>query len=340
MSTPTTVTELFEAYIAAKSCVVRGNTLSQNRMGIRWFLRANGNIPFREATRSHAQAMRRLLVGNYPNKTTVTDYMKGAATIFRWACFDQDWMDRDIFCRLHLTKQPHKPLRIYTDSEIQAMCDVADTAWQVKILLGYYCGLRLSEVLNLRRCDIDLSQGIVSIRSHPDEKNGWPWKVKTWRSDRRVSFNGKLARVIKGRLAALPQAQPYLTLMPREYKKVMVLKHEGRLTEERCLHPITTTARIMAQLQEKAGIPHGTFHNLRHSFGTNCLLGGMQIDVVAKLMGNTRQVVANYYVEINEGRAMKQLRDLQAKPTFGVAEFESTALRPPAVRSTKLSYTP
>lgn len=345
----TIITELLQAYLDAKLAggEIKHGTAEATKRAVMKFITANGNLPIRELNHRHAEIFRTRLKAHYINPTTINDVIKACRPVFKWACH-HGWMGVDIFSRLKLLKVHKKPRRIYSDDEVQAMLSVSDEMWRLRILWSYHTGMRLSEMLNLRREDISLRQHIVSIRRHEDTQQTWAWEPKSFRGTRNIEFPVELAEQVALRYRRIPDFQPYPNLTPRQYATCIELFRSGRLTEDRRNRPVSNITPTIDRIQAQAGIPRGTYHNLRHTFATHCALAGMNRYDLAYLMGDHPNTVDEYYVQINEGHANSSLRALRQtctapqnqNRTVGVTGYEPATSGPPDQRSNQAELHP
>src|SRR5205814_459702 len=70
------------------------------------------------------------------------------------------------------------------------------------VLLGYHCGLRVSEIAHLRIRDLDLIQGLATVIGKGDK-------------ERTVPMTEALKKILKSYLDLLDKTSPYLFPSPR-----------------------------------------------------------------------------------------------------------------------------
>jgi integrase len=59
---------------------------------------------------------------------------------------------------------------VFSSADIRALLAEADQDWQMAILLGYYCGMRLTDAASLTWADVNLAEGMISYQqSKTDE---------------------------------------------------------------------------------------------------------------------------------------------------------------------------
>ena len=129
------------------------------------------------------------------------------------------------------------------------------------LTLAYGCGLRASEVVRLRACDIDSEQMIIRVV----QAKG--------REDRNVMLPAEI-----------------LDLLRRWWKSRPTKRDAGVASEQRWLFPgridrQPTTARQFGRLFKQAAKAAGlrkaaSLHSLRHSFATHLLENGQDIRLI------------------------------------------------------------
>lgn len=137
-------------------------------------------------------------------------------------------------------------------------------------MMGFYGGLRISEVLNLEPRDIDEERGTMLIREGKGGKDG---------------------------IARLP---PFFR---KEMYELMPLK---KLLKVRALQKAFTKACIESGIKEKKPTVH--FHSLRHGFCTHAVEKGIDITRVQVLARHENISTTNIYTHLNPVIALKEFR--------------------------------
>ena len=182
---------------------------------------------------------------------------------------------------------PPKPERkeiIALDEEhIGALLEAAfGKSIYVPILLAVTTGLRRSEVLALRWCDVDLSRATLAVRQSLEQtKSGLRFKSpKTERSKRAIALPSITVDAL--RLHRLEQAELKLKLgIGWDETGLVCARYDG---EPRSPHAFS---RAFARFVEKIDIPHITFHGLRHSHATQMLRHGIHPKVAQERLGHS-----------------------------------------------------
>lgn len=158
--------------------------------------------------------------------------------------------------------RPKKPLqlpKVLNKEEIAAIIKaIQNLKHKTMIMLGYGCGLRVSEITALHINDIDGKRRLLFVRRAKGKK------------DRIISLS------------------PALLVMLREYYKQYKPKKflfEG--ATESATYSIRSLEAIIQTAKQKAGITKsGSMHMLRHSFATHLLDKGTDVVLIQKLLGH------------------------------------------------------
>jgi len=151
------------------------------------------------------------------------------------------------------------------------------------IMLGYACGLRVSEITALELKDID--------------------------EDRRLLF----IRRAKGKKDRVVGLSPVMIVMLREYKKQykpLAYLFEGQQKEK----PYSTRSleSIIKAAKAKAGINKtGSMHMLRHSFATHLIDKGTDVVFIQKLLGHNDIKTTLRYLHVTNKDMLNILSPLE-----------------------------
>lgn len=176
--------------------------------------------------------------------------------------------------------RPKKPLqlpRVLNREEVAAVINaIGNRKHRAMIMLAYGCGLRVSEVTNIRVGDVDGGRRILFIRRG----------------------KGKKDRVVSLSAAMLVMLREYY----REYRPAEYL-FEGLKRGSR--YSVRSLQAIMQQAKQRAGVRRaGNVHLLRHSFATHLLDKGTDVVLIQRLLGHNDIKTTLKYLHVTH-------RDLQ-----------------------------
>jgi site-specific recombinase XerD len=136
--------------------------------------------------------------------------------------------------------------------------------------LGYGCGLRVSEILNLKFTDIDRSRKIINIRSAKGNK------------DRVVILDDSILRLLE---------DYYREFKPKIY--VFNGHFKDQYTE-------SSINQFLKKYCAKAGIKKKIYiHLLRHCFATHLYESGTEMVLIQRLLGHSNIKTTQVYAKIS-----------------------------------------
>lgn len=166
---------------------------------------------------------------------------------------------------------------VLSKDEIQRMFDVCDNIKHKTILsLLYACGLRVSELINLKWSNIDRSRMIINIQKGKGNK------------DRHVMLPQNLLSLLE---------KYYHEYKPKEY----VLNGQNSLQ-----YSDRSVLQVVKQLAEKAGISKRVYtHLMRHCSFTHLCESGTDINLIQKLAGHSNVKTTMIYTHISDSLISK-----------------------------------
>ena len=167
---------------------------------------------------------------------------------------------------------------ILTREEIKKMIDCTSNIKHKLILkMLYGCGLRVSEVVNLKKEDANFQESLLHVRLAKGKK------------DRFV----KIPESIKNEL------QSYCVINGDEI--LFPSNRGGKLTT-------ATIQTIVEKSAKKAGVTKEVYpHLLRHSFATHLLENGTDLRIIQKLLGHSDIKTTQVYTQISQ-QSIKNVR--------------------------------
>ena len=139
------------------------------------------------------------------------------------------------------------------------------------LMLVYYVGLRVSEVVKLRVADIDTKRNMIYIRGAKGKK------------DRYTVLSRVSLKVLK---------EYWRVYRPRSWL-ISGAKQNSHLTPR-------TVEKILKEASRRAGITKDiTVHTLRHSFATHLLEGGVDLRYIQELLGHKSSKTTEIYTHVS-----------------------------------------
>ena len=183
--------------------------------------------------------------------------------------------------------RPKKPVqlpKVLSKEEIALLLRaITNLKHKTMLMLGYSCGLRVSEITGLKLTDIDEHRRILIIRKG----------------------KGKKDRVIG--------LSPVMIIMLRNYKekyKPADYVFEGQKPGTR--YSVRSLESIIHAAKEKVGIKKsGSMHMLRHSFATHLLDKGTDVVFIQKLLGHNDIKTTLRYLHVTNKDVLNILSPLE-----------------------------
>lgn len=172
--------------------------------------------------------------------------------------------------------EKHLPI-VLSQDEVQKMFDVCkNTKHKVILALLYSCGMRASELINLKWQHIDRSRRIINI----------------------ISGKGKKDRQVKLSDSLIPLLEKYYYL---DHPKEFVLNGQFGIQYSQ-----SSLRQVIKQIAQKAGISKRTYtHLLRHCCFTHMVENGMDINLIQKIAGHSSVKTTMIYCHISDSLIAK-----------------------------------
>lgn len=178
-------------------------------------------------------------------------------------------------------KRPKREKRlpiVLTKDEIKKMLDSIDTRKsKLMISLMYACGMRVSEILNLKASDLNFEEDVGYVRQ---------------------------AKGKKDRIFNIPK---FLTNdLKKQVKKQLEKNQEYLFTGPKGALSARNLQKIVNKTAQKAGIKKSVHcHTLRHSFATHLLENNIDIRKIQELLGHSDLSTTQIYTHISSEELKK-----------------------------------
>jgi site-specific recombinase XerD len=176
--------------------------------------------------------------------------------------------------------RPKKQLvlpKVLGESEVQKLFTVTDNIkHRAMLMLGYGCGLRVSEIVGLTIRNIDKSRMMILVER---------------------------AKGKKDRMVPLPESLlPLLREYYKQYKpKVYLFEgQDGGQYSIRSVQAVFQDAKAKGKVFKKVGV-----HGLRHSYATHLLEGGTDVRIIQELLGHNELKTTMRYTHVSKKELSK-----------------------------------
>jgi integrase len=241
---------------------------------------------------SAAKKIRRDFEGQELTKSSRNWILRYAKTLFKYAV---EWghIAENPFCMIRAIrtgKQGRRRWHYITPDDYRALLRTAPTLrWKVFYALAYTSGARFGELFNITEDNVDLTEGLLRIRSREGTATLPPFTVKD-HEDRVVPLPRTTLRLVAGWLRKRPAGSPLILVPPDRYRLVLQKWRERRAAGKPWLNAylINNTVRDIRQHAKEAGIKLAgalTVHCFRKSCGQNWA-NHLPMNVVKEFMGH------------------------------------------------------
>lgn len=190
--------------------------------------------------------------GKTPAKASINRELSMLKHMFKKA-IEWNLISTDPIAQVKLYPEKPKQLRVITEEEFSKLHSSASEFLKPILMIALYTGLRRSEILNLKVSDINLRDKHILVR---ESKNG---------EIRYVPINSLLMKTLK-------------SVINNTDCEHLFAGPDGK--------PVKTVKKAFWGALRRSGIPHLRFHDLRHSFGSNLSMAGVDIAAIQELMGH------------------------------------------------------
>ena len=227
--------------------------------------------------------------GQKISNTTINNYVRYIRGFFAWL-MDMEYLEKNPMKRIKLLPHQRTGKEYLEDTEIRALLGVMDRERFAEyrdlliFMILFDCGTRLGETLSIEMDQIDLMSRTITLPA--DKTKG--------RKERTVFFSQKTAKELRKWLKYKEQQcdSQYAFPIERSGERMQVRNYEANF--RRYLKRTTITK-------------HVTPHTLRNNFAKRCLLSGMEIYTLSRILGHSSvKVTEKAYLDVKDHELRKK----------------------------------
>jgi len=201
---------------------------------------------------------------------------------------------------------------VASPKEVAALVDEIPGPYKAAVLLAAWGGLRRGEILALRRADLDLKAGTVSVHRN---------QVELLSS--RSRFDAKPKTDAGYRTVALP---PHVIPFLREHLRAYAGEVRLFVSSTGGPMPGDTLTQAFSRARDRLGMEGFRFHDLRHTGQTLAAATGATLADLMKRLGHSSPAAAMRYLHTVNGRD-----EAIAEALSAIAEYGDAARLPKSV---------
>ena len=167
------------------------------------------------------------------------------------------------------------------------------SAWALQLLA--HTGLRKDEIISLKWPMIDWQHAVFNL---PDTKTGQ---------------------------RSVPVSSQVMTLL-REIQEHTGQPRTGYVIRSRTGRRLTSLNKTWERIRAMAGIPDVRLHDLRHSFASDALMGGVPLAIIGKILGHRQPSTTQRYAHLSD----RVVRDAIELTSARISESTPTPSAAPA----------
>lgn len=254
------------------------NTLEAYRRDLSNFFDFCDDIDISKIQRTQINSYIRNLHEKKYSPTSIIRKIASLRGFFKWACANEKTKSNPTLT-LEQPKIPQKLPKVMTAEEINSILNQdLSKLHRVIIELLYGCGLRVSELVNLKINDFDLNGKYLECTGKGSK-------------DRIVPLGKKAISAIKN---YLPEREYNLQKYNLQSKQLLINEKGKQVTRQE----VYTFIHEQGKKLHKAISPH----TLRHTFATHLLENGADLRVVQELLGHSDVSTTQLYTHISKKR--------------------------------------
>lgn len=221
-----------------------------------------------------------------------------------------DWNIRSLIDDMFISKKSFVSKKIdpeeqiLNDEEVEKMMTYLwnhQDMMNMAILLDFYTGLRIGELVSLKKSDfvdgeyLHIQRTEIAIHGRCNEGDNLSStaiseQTKTENGDRMVFLSKEAIKIVEW----------LLDYPNNDTEWMFVSKNQNRIVR-------ATLHRRLTQICEKIGIPHRSMHKIRKTYASRLLDSGVNDNLVIKQMGHSNiEVTKNYYYFTHQMRDEQQ----------------------------------
>jgi len=291
---------------------IRESTREEYWRTMRDFIRVVGDKDLQRVSLRDAERYRQVCLDEGNRPATVVKKLKEIKCLFQTAVKRRQ-LDENPLAHIQMPKYSAKEVHVFAEAEcdriVRAAQDFVDehrdrpvVRWDLLVLMALCTGMRRGELVNCVWSDIDLVAQTLTVSPKDNSAETWTWLIKD--CDRRIlPLTDEVVRMLADHQSRQPEKHPYVFVLPARYTCIQdQLRARGkwRYSDSR-QKVIPKFNKTFSRILGRAGIEHGTFHDLRRTAISNWLAKGLSEFEVMKLAGHSNfSTTHRFYLRVRD----------------------------------------
>ncbi|WP_338447756.1 tyrosine-type recombinase/integrase [Niallia oryzisoli] len=203
-------------------------------------------------------------------------------------CYQEGWIEEPIHERFKPVKTPEDEIQAFTPAEVKALLNQSDDSrfvgFRDKVMIYVLLDtmVRISELLNMKRSNVDLKSGFIKLEPH---------ETKTKRS-RSVPISTKTIKLL----------EEYMKESEDFGSEYLFVTYDGRDILS------NTWRRRLTELGEMAGISNKRVspHTFRHTGALFYIMNGGDPFSLQKILGHSDMSMVRKYIQMTDSDVKRQ----------------------------------
>lgn len=248
------------------------NTLRSYTFAVRNMIRLLGDVDIEEISVRNIEAFKAQRLQEVCARSVNMDFRSLKAIFTRVVNMEELKINPFAKCKqLHVPEK--KPTYLSNENISLILQSIDDQYFRTIILFAYLTGCRLEEILHVEWTDIDLINGVLSIRNKKD------FTVKS-KKERNIPLHSLLIDELR--------------VFTRRSETLLFTDMNGKKFRSQFISK--KFKKIIRKLKIDDDVH---FHSLRHTYATHLIQAGVNIYDVSKFLGHSSVVVTEVYAHAN-----------------------------------------
>jgi integrase len=302
------LSEFLEDSLRKTGTQIGPSTHTEYRSAMEDLIRVVGDMDLRSITLSHGELYRQTILDEGNRPATVAKKIREIRLLFQTAV-SRKLLEENPLQGLKVPRVPKTgTIRTYSQDECDRLLKVSVDIqkeqvfqWDLGMTLALITGMRRGEIWNLAWSDIDFDQMTIRVNPKQDTQENWQWVIKD-KDSRTLPLTEDVVHVLAALQSQRPTGYPYVMVPPDRCDHIHRLRKQGKWSLEDTKDKIINNFdRQFHRIRRRAGIPSGTFHDLRRTAITNWFYEGLSIIEVMRLAGHSKyETTLRYYLHVKD----------------------------------------